>query len=111
MSTENIIRAPRSLIGRAFSVAVLGNTDREHPIEDEIAAAVHEAGERHGFDILVSSGPYYSDGDEQTRELAKSTVERDRLRAALKLVLLNGHPEPEVLDVVRKALAPATPTA
>jgi hypothetical protein len=81
-----IVRAPRPPIGRIISVVVWGVTDRESPVETDIADAILTATANHGLKPVIASGPYYSDGDEQTREIA-------RLKAALRvceLVLHNG---------------------
>ncbi|GAB3251529.1 hypothetical protein [Kineosporia babensis] len=71
-------------IGRIFDILILGHTDREHPIETEIADFIHEVCERHGFDPTITSGGYDGEhGGTADRKLADARAQRD---AALALV-------------------------
>jgi hypothetical protein len=65
-------------IGRSLSIVLLGNVDREHPAEDEIAVHALDVAKKHGLNILAPvSGPYYEDGDERDQEVARLKWERD----------------------------------
>lgn len=106
--TEETANAPRPPIGRIISVVVWGVTDRESPVETDIADAILTATANHGLKPVIASGPYYSDGDEQMRLIAALTVERDRMAVALRTIVAADQLRPsEMARTAREALTPA----